>query len=332
MRKFIIWAALFIMLLGCLGQESGGEIQIEKEEGQNVSEEVQEDIKVNITVEEQKNETAQPPPQAEPPVEEEETEEAPEYIFNPQATTGVYFLDVADRETHGRAVLVKKGDFDMIIDTGPEKFSNKLISFLRSKNVDDIEVLVLSVNDPRVLGGVEKLKEKYAIREVWWNGDEEMREMVESIEAESRVVGRGEEYEYNGIKFEILNPPSKRFADPDNNAVVIRMVDKNVSILFTSNILMGAQGDLANTQNISAHILHAPYFGVGRGTRNIQLFLQKVSPEVTIIDGSERDTPDMGAERAPFKRLLNQYNIGYVETYETGDAKIIIDEQGYSVQ
>ena len=283
------------------------------------------------------NATEGPPP---PPPELNGTQ----YEYNPDQLFGVYFIDVGGPGLQGDAILIKKGDLDVLVDAGAAEKGGMVVDFLRSKGVDDIEVLISTAADPRRYGGMGAVAEAFTIEEFWWNGDashdanysavvERMTEAAESKDV--RVVEDGFTADLNGMNFTAINPSdAARFDDVNNDAIVLRIVDRDISILLTSNIQTGAQGKLLNNKldMIQVNILQAPYYGVGAGTSNIGVFLIKSKPQAVVISGSSDESAVNGGSREPFKRLMEQHGIPYYENYVAGALRISSDGKEYSIQ
>jgi beta-lactamase superfamily II metal-dependent hydrolase len=105
-------------------------------------------------------------------------------------------------------------------------------------------------------------------------------------------------------------------------------------MLFTSNIQTGARDKLLNEQLdklTNATVMTAPYYGLGSGTSNIQLFLTKTKPNEIVICGSSDDSEAQGGSRSAFKNLLVLYNIPYTETYVNGTVRILYDGNSYVI-
>ena len=264
----------------------------------------------------------------------------PTYAETPNATLGIYFIDVGS-ERHGSAILVKKGGLDVLIDAGPAENSARVIDLLRSREVDDINLLISTNADPRNYGGINTVADSFKIRKFWWNGggidDAAYSAMVRRMATApdgTAIVERGTSVTLNGITFEVLNPPKGRFGDVNNDAIVIRLTDRNFSVLLTSGIQTGAQGKLIGEQSgkIKAQVMQAPYYGVGAGTSQIGLFLVNAKPKSIIITGSADESAANGGSRDPFRRLMAQYNISWYETYANGTLKVMADGRGYVFQ
>ena len=119
----------------------------------------------------------------------------------------------------------------------------------------------------------------------------------------------------------------------NNDAIVLRVTDRNFSILLTSGIQTGAQGKLISEKRnlIRADIIQAPYYGVGAGTSSIGLFLITAKPKTMIITGGSDETAANGGSRDPYKRLMLEHNITWYETYVNGTVRIVSTGQNYSI-
>ena len=68
-------------------------------------------------------------------------------------TLKVYFIDVGQ----GSSILVKSENKNTLIDTGDEKYYDKLDSFLKKNNIDTVDQMILTHNDPDHIGNADKL-------------------------------------------------------------------------------------------------------------------------------------------------------------------------------
>jgi len=330
----------FVFVFGCIGGEP--------EQPPVANETNETDIIVdigpqqNITI----NETG---PGEEPvgPVNETTPAETPSYSSEPGANLGVYFLDACNygNGDHGAAIFVRKGDFDMLIDAGAGGTSGRIVDWLKLRQVDDIDVLVSTAGDYRRYGGIPAVLDAFAVEEFWWGGNTFADPVYASVVEDAtqnakkvRVVERGYYRDLNGIRFDVLNPKtSGKFNDVNNDAIVLKISDRDLVLLLTSNIQTGGQGDLINNmggQIKDMGVMEAPYYGVGAGTANIALFIQATHPEYIVIGGCSDETLEVeGSTRNPFKRVMDQeqYNVRYFETYKDGTIRVVVDSAGYGI-
>ncbi|MBD3209774.1 hypothetical protein GF318_00135 [Candidatus Micrarchaeota archaeon] len=335
--KALIAVFLLLLLFGC----NGGEEPPPAEE--NITNETEEEKPppVDIIIEGQENQTVEGNYTQEDEGPGENVSTGMEFIYDPNQTIGMYFMDLGETGLHGDAVLIKKGDLDILVDAGSSQKSGEVIDFLRSRKVDDIELLISTTADPTRYGGMKPVAKNFEIEELWWSGlsygDLGYEDAISEVGKETKntyEVREGHTAELNGITLEILNPPANdTFQDRDNDALVVRVSDRNFSALLTSNIKTGAQGELVNNklEKIKTRIMEAPYYGTGRGTGSIGLFLIRAEPEVMIVTGSADDSAGNGGSREPFFRLLEQYEIPAYETYVNGSVRISSREEAYTV-
>jgi competence protein ComEC len=336
--RIVIGIIVLMLLFGCNGEDG----PLPEENITNVTNVTEEEPPpVTIIIGEQENQTVE----ANLTEEEEEVENVTEgidYEYDPDQPLGLYFIYVGDTALHGDAILIKKGDMDVLVDAGPQQKSGEVIDFLRSRGVDDIEVLISTNGDPRHYGGIKAVADAFGIEELWWGGndfgDAQYLDTINKVKSEAKstqVVEDGYTADLNGMDFEVLNPPAvDKFDDVNNDAIVTRIKDRNFSILLTSGIQTGAQGRLINqrTSEIKNPVIQAPYYGVGAGTGNIGIFLVTAKPEVMILSGSADDSPENGGSREPFERLMDQYGIEWRKNYEEGTLRITSDGTSYDIQ
>ena len=281
------------------------------------------------------NMTAPPPPT-------NQTE--PAYENDTNATLGVYFIDVGSEGLHGSSILVKKGDMDVLIDAGPAQNVGNVVDLLNSLGVSDIDLLISTNADPRNYGGIPTIASDYTVEDFWWNGetfnDSSYTALVQSMANDpqgSQIVGQGNSTTLNGVTFEVLNPSNTTFDDVNNDAIVVRVTDRNFSMLLTSNIQSGAEGTLLSNQpdELQTQVMQAPYYGVGAGTSSqgvFPAFLSDVNPQTIIITGSADESADNGGSRDPLRELMTERNITWYETYVSGTLRITSDGTAYVVQ
>ncbi|MGV8085260.1 MAG: ComEC/Rec2 family competence protein [Candidatus Bilamarchaeum sp.] len=335
MKKIIIALLIGLLAFGCLG------IGETPKPTQNISEPPK--PSVNVSIKPQQNQTIDPRPGTNNTTITNQTNQSLkeiDYIEDLNQNLGVYFIDVGGVGLHGSAILIKKGDFDMLVDAGPKQNESKVVDFLRSKNVDDIDVLVSTAADPRNYGGIDHVLNNYRVEQFWFGGkgnDQSYNQIVDRVTNASKkslVVNRGFRKDLNGIVFQVLNPTVQNpFSDVNNDAVVLRVQDRNFTLLLSSNIQTGAQGRLINEQTelIKTAVMQAPYYGVGAGTGEVGLFLIGVNPKNIIITGSADDSATNGGSRDPFKRYMRQYNVKWNETYVNGSIRVVYDGNEYSI-
>ncbi len=250
------------------------------------------------------------------------------YKENKNLPLNVYFLNAGDdeKQKNGRAVIIKKGDFDMLIDGGvKERYST--IQYLISSISDDLEILVISNNNEENLENINDIIKDVGVGEIWYSEEEGLEDIIEYAKArgiELRKVKEGENFSYNGIEFKILNPPeNSTFDDPSNNAIVIQVQDRGINVLLTTDIKDGAMGRLVSDykNELEATVLEIPHYGDRIGQTNSRLFITEINPKIAIIEGYKPDDYNESSKIATYNLLNGIYDI---ETYETWNYNAVI--------
>ncbi|GEM_PF-717248 len=266
------------------------------------------------------------------------------YTSDPNSLFAAYFFNVSvddpyESEVHGDGILIKKGEFDMLIDGGPEVNSEILINALKGK-VDDIEVLVCTNDDMDHCGAQFKVLDEFAVEEFWYNGKAESDQMIALLNKidekgiEKKVVLRGTVEEKNGMDISVLSPESS-FASVDAGSIVMKFTFGEFCLMTTSDIGLLQQSSMISiyvsinkgTNELTCNVIQVPYHGVGTGNTQIQLFLDYVDPVYGIISGSYYDHTD---SRGSTMMKLQLKNVEVFETY-SGEVKVTSDGTDYSV-
>ena len=262
-----------------------------------------------------------------------ETAPAVEYAEDVNDNLFVYFITVGYEDTQGDAILVKKGDFDMVIDGGPVENKHKVVNYLFGKGVDDIEVLVSTHDDPEHSGGLSYIGENFHVGEVWrpQEGSDSYGTMLEAIGAEHGVkyMGKGDERIFNGIHVLLENPePSdERFFDPDNDAIVMRLEDRGFCLLLTADIDGSAQ-TIILIDSEPCEVVQMPWHGMSEGLSNLDYFFDKLEPRDVIISGSSKDWTN---SRQTLYNKAALRDITVYENYEGDAAKVTFNGEDYAI-
>jgi len=322
MRKLFALFAVLLLFAGCPGEE-GPAIGEEggtsgPEPGTEEHFNIEEGTSTQISAGEKETEALTP---------------AIEYTENLDANLFVYFITVGYGDIQGDAILIKKGDFDMLVDAGPIERRHEVVNFLFEKGVDDIEVLVSTHDDPEHSGGLSCVGENFRIGEVWRpaEGSSEYNAMINSIPNENgvRYMEKGNERMFNGVRIIVENPQAgnERFFDPDNDGIVLRLEDREFCLLLTADIdgsaqtkiLMGAQ---------PCEIVQMPWHGMSEGMSHLDFFFDTLEPEVIIISGSEKDWTN---SRQTLYNKAALRGIEVYENYEGTDAKVTYDGNDFAI-
>ena len=115
-------------------------------------------------------------------------------------------------------VLIKKADFDALVDPRCEP---NIIKRLFAEGVDDIEMLIITRNDPEINTCAERLKNQLFVEKIYTNGLNPLGPEMHSLTI-------------NGINFYVLNSKSMATKGGDDADLVLLVEDRGFRFLIPS--------------------------------------------------------------------------------------------------
>lgn len=200
----------------------------------------------------------------------------------------VYFIDVGQ----GSSILIQTNSKNTLIDTGDEKYYEKLDSFLAKKKITSIDQIILTHNDPDHIGNTEKLLESRKIGSIvqakfGYKKNLSTKEVIALNEAISKYhvktskVKTGSKIDFgNGIKGNVLSP-GKNYEKVNQTSLVIKLSYGKYSYLFTGDIYSSNEKELIKKFNVQSTVLQIPHHG--SYTSSSEKFLKKVGAKYGVI-------------------------------------------------
>lgn len=186
----------------------------------------------------------------------------------------------------GYASALHTKNHHLVYDTGArvsESFDlGKLVvaPYLRSQAVKKINMLMISHEDIDHRGGAQYLQDNFEIDEVIIGDTSALKE--------SKACVQGQQWQWDGVNFEVLSP-SKDYKGNDNNlSCVLKVWNKHHSLLLTGDIQKKTEKALldSNFKKIQAEVLSVPHHG--SKTSSTQAFIKKISPKIGLISAGYR--------------------------------------------
>lgn len=213
-------------------------------------------------------------------------------VTMPDDKLHVSILDIGQ----GDAILIQTPSHqNILIDGGP---SPQAIDLELSKKLPfwdrTIDLVICTQPQADHVTGLVEVLQRYEVKQVLEPGVsynssiyDEWLELVEEKQIKHDLARTGQEIDLgDGIKLEILNPPSKFFAgtssDVDNNGVVVRLSLGEVSFLLTADIREEAEFELIGQRaNLKSTVLKVAHHGSKTSTS--PEFLAVVDPQIAVI-------------------------------------------------
>jgi competence protein ComEC len=202
----------------------------------------------------------------------------------------ITILDVGQ----GLAVVVETSTHLLLFDSGPSYGSTNdagqsvVVPFLRSRDYDVIDTIVISHPDEDHMGGYAYIGQAYPIRQRYFA----VKSSIPNSDPSSEMLcNSGENWTWDQVRFEFIYPIAglAEGLSGNDSACVLKVSTAYHSLLITSDIEALAEKMLVEhqAQKIKSDYLVAPHHG--SNTSSTEQFLQKVSPKWVFVSAGYRN-------------------------------------------
>ncbi|MEM4137685.1 MAG: hypothetical protein QXF48_03355 [Candidatus Anstonellaceae archaeon] len=201
----------------------------------------------------------------------------------------------------GDSTLLISRDKVILIDVGPLNSSNILLAELNRRNINKIDLLILSApHDPTFTGALRELLSTYEVDQIWTTSATYLNPYLSYLNGTTiEEVEFGKSYNYGFLNIEVLNPSPDRIHNLDADSIVLKISYNNLcALIFSKSEATGASGVdpgtvfggvdnkiISNAKNrgisLNCQILKVSNHGSGNAA-SFQL-LDEVNPAIAII-------------------------------------------------
>ncbi len=253
----------------------------------------------------------------------------------PPGSFSAVVLDVGQ----GLAVHVQTAGHDLLFDAGPQYSAESdsgerlIFPYLRAAGVRRLDRLIISHDDSDHSGGALALLRLLPVAELW--GSLPAQSPIVQRAGGQHACRRGEFWEWEGVRFEVLHPGENSALDKDNNqSCVLRIADARWSLLLSADIEAPAEADLLawNAAALRSSVLVAPHHG--SKTSSQPAFIAAVGAQQVIFTSGYRNrfrhpAPEVLARYAATGAALYRSDLhGAVMLGEDNDAAHVAWERG----
>lgn len=246
----------------------------------------------------------------------------------PTVTEGelqVHFLDVGQADS----VLVMSGEDVMLIDTGDldDSYTNKIISYLRTYGIEEIDYLILTHPDSDHIGGAPEIFDNFVIKNCIMPDFVKTTKIYEStldaIEAEEGLnliaAEPGYRFTVGEAECKVLAPLDD-YSDANEASVVIKLVFGERSVLFTGDAEKESEGAMVSRYSqtdLKADVLKSGHHG--SSTSSTEAFLRLVAPKYAVISCGEGNKYGH-----PHGETITRYTSFGIKIYRTDEDGTVI--------
>ena len=233
----------------------------------------------------------------------------------------VHFIDIGQ----GDSIFIEVQGKNILIDAGEKEHAQTIIDYLRTYDVEKLDLVFLSHPHEDHIGGMGEVLSAFEVGE-FYAPDKELvtksyQRMTDALSDKEKSINHlkgGMKFELGDtIKLDILSPNKESYMNPNNYSPVMRLSIGNNAFLFTGDAEETVETEVIRLGvELSADVLKAPHHG--SKTSSTVPFLEKVSPTYIVV------TSELGNDHnLPSPEIL--------ERYEEMGAKILLTEEMGSI-
>lgn len=231
----------------------------------------------------------------------------------------------------GDSILVQyPNGANMLVDAGTSSAGKAVVSYLRSREVAALDIVVATHPHEDHIGGIKTVLNAFVVCKVWDSGcnhgSRTQANMLSAIKAKGirfETPKAGLTERIGDVNVSVLAPKAGVMDDANNSSLVLRIVYGKTSFLLT--------GDLGDCERQSvaewpeSTVLKVPHHGSHNGTD--LAFLQQVKPKIAVISCG-KDNP----YGHPHKSTLDALKYVGTATYVTAESgTVVLTSDGTSV-
>jgi competence protein ComEC len=241
-------------------------------------------------------------------------------LHNPKIAYGHFKVVLLD-SGQGLASVLKTKNHILIFDTGFNSRTgfniadSAITPYLYSQNLQKIDKVIISHLDNDHAGGLKPLLENFKVNEI-------ITSQPQAITNSKRCY-QGLNWSWDGVGFEFVHPTKDTKFKGNNASCVLKVSNKNHSILIIADIEKQAERELLNHKKLKSDVVFMPHHG--SLTSSTTQFIDKVSPSFALIS-----TGFHNRFKHPNNEVVNRYqqrNIKVLDTQCVGAIEIIFKEK-----
>ncbi|WP_321419941.1 lamin tail domain-containing protein [uncultured Methanomethylovorans sp.] len=243
----------------------------------------------------------------------------------------VHFIEVGQ----GDSIFIEYAGKNMLIDAGENNMGSTVSALLKEHGASSLNYVVATHPHADHIGGLLTILNEYPVGQFIDSGyphtSQTYEDMLTTIDTKNipfHIAERGENIDLDpGIEIQVLNSGKEQYEDLNENSVVLKIIDKDVSFLLMGDAGLETEASImAAGYEVDADILKVGHHASTSGSG--QSFISAVSPEISIIEvGADNEYGHPHAET--LQRLLSVSTV--YRTDDHGTITVTTDGSTYTV-
>ncbi len=237
--------------------------------------------------------------------------------IDPEGSLVVHYIDVGQ----GDSQLITTPDGKaLLIDAGPNSSEDKLLMYLRSQDIGELEYAVFTHPHEDHIGGADMILKNFKVGHVLlpdmtFSSSTFLR-MLEAVEESGTdliTAAAGQKYPLGEASFTVLGPVSGSYESVNDWSVVLRLDYLDTSFLFMGDAEKYSENEMMrkfDAREFRCDVIKAGHHG--SSTSGSEAFLALCSPGFAVISCGRGN--DYGHPHSETLGLLSEMGIGILRT------------------
>lgn len=191
-------------------------------------------------------------------------------------------------------ILVQQGEVSVLIDTGEKQDAQKIVSYLKAKNITSIEYLILTHPDADHIGGaldiIDNFKVKNIIEPNYAKSNEQLEKLNKTIETQGiHIIHPTLTRKFSvGEMNLIVYPPLEKHYTKDNNYSLVTLIKHGkVNMLFAGDAEKKRLEEMLLIKFPDIDLIKIPHHG--RASTNSEQFIRAIRPKYAVVTSISAD-------------------------------------------
>lgn len=182
----------------------------------------------------------------------------------------------------------------MLIDTGEETDQEMLIHFLKEKQVEQIDYLILTHPDKDHIGGVPEVLKEFSVEHVimpYYDKEHEelnqLNQQLASLDIPVTYPNRPRNFALGAIRLTIYPPLERHYKKDNNYSLATLLRHEEVNFLFVGDSESKRLQELMQVNWPSINVYLVAHHG--RANLSSQSFIEQIKPKITVTTSDSND-------------------------------------------
>lgn len=240
----------------------------------------------------------------------------------------VHFINVGE----GDCILIQMpNNKNILVDTGNLSVGYKVEKYLKSKNISQLNCIIITHMHPDHVGGTFYILPQIRTNIIYYNGYRpednefffELINLTKDLNIPMKILNSGNKLFFGEVTLDVLSPIEPLSGDMNGDSIVVKIIFGKVSLLLTGDLNINGEKRLIEAGcNLKSDVLKVGHHGAEDS--NSEEFMDKVRPKIAVLSVGKNNRYGF-----PSNVVIERFKIKEIPLYRTDiDGTIIIQTDG----